>query len=662
MAIAEISRIALHKMISRISVALTVSLLFPVGGFAGVLSQDEALQRAYNDNQNSSHVSRLIKLAETPAVYTWKDRNGEPTIYLFRTGGECNGFVVVSAEEKAYSLLGYSGETDTADLSMFSQFENFLANLELFAEYSEQIDWVKYHDMNGGTELSAFGEEYSSVSPLIHTAWSQREPYNLMCPSINGAHCVTGCNPVAFCQVMKYYNWPPKGEGRHSYRDNSGQTLSFDYSEETFPWHDMLNSYSTGASESLKEDVARVLYGMGVAMDTRYGLEGSAANAVEGAAALSKYFRYENNIRIINRQYYSLSQWISLLYDQLKNKEPIIYSVPNHTFICDGYHQGFLHFNWGWGGKLNGYFKPSAIKYDYIPTGENYRHKILAGIRPDNGSVNIKTEPYLEADSLSINTKSILLGNNVSARGNFRNSTINSLKFGFGLRATDSGNRIHYLESDYDTELHPNHLYKEISVRVPHDMPVGIYSLSPVVKCNDQWYDIALSPYRDSNSLMVIGDSRANFFTSMEEASVYYNSLSKEQLVSRKSNEPYMTCTDFNPSEITVASGDQFEITGRFYNSGSENISVRLGVMLVNKKGEVEYFSPYGFTELEPSYFFSSLKFNLPSSLKDGTYRIHPAFQEQKSEKWFKIPVEDNSDSDYRIVITKSEGTLRKDK
>ncbi|WP_329905580.1 C10 family peptidase [Porphyromonas pogonae] len=33
-----------------------------------------------------------------------------------------------------------------------------------------------------------------------------------------------------------------------------------------------------------------------------------------------------------------------------------------HSFVCYGYKtDGYFHFNWGWGGKLYGYFKLTAL-------------------------------------------------------------------------------------------------------------------------------------------------------------------------------------------------------------------------------------------------------------------------------------------------------------
>ena len=32
-----------------------------------------------------------------------------------------------------------------------------------------------------------------------------------------------------------------------------------------------------------------------------------------------------------------------------------------HAFVCDGYSEGYFHFNWGWGGMSDGYFLLTAL-------------------------------------------------------------------------------------------------------------------------------------------------------------------------------------------------------------------------------------------------------------------------------------------------------------
>ena len=36
-----------------------------------------------------------------------------------------------------------------------------------------------------------------TVGPLIKTQWNQNDPYNLMCPEIDGKHCLTSCGATA---------------------------------------------------------------------------------------------------------------------------------------------------------------------------------------------------------------------------------------------------------------------------------------------------------------------------------------------------------------------------------------------------------------------------------------------------------------------------------
>ena len=61
-----------------------------------------------------------------------------------------------------------------------------------------------------------------TVGPLIQTQWGQSYPFNMMCPEIDGQHCVTSCGATALAQICYYYRWPEHGMGIGSWHLDEG--------------------------------------------------------------------------------------------------------------------------------------------------------------------------------------------------------------------------------------------------------------------------------------------------------------------------------------------------------------------------------------------------------------------------------------------------------
>lgn len=59
------------------------------------------------------------------------------------------------------------------------------------------------------------------VKPLITTKWDQRDPFNRLCPMIDGKRTLTGCTATALAQFFHYFRVPTKGKGSISYEYES---------------------------------------------------------------------------------------------------------------------------------------------------------------------------------------------------------------------------------------------------------------------------------------------------------------------------------------------------------------------------------------------------------------------------------------------------------
>ncbi|MBO4821472.1 MAG: C10 family peptidase [Prevotella sp.] len=283
-------------------------------------------------------------------------------LYVFNSK-EGKGFVIISGDERTEDVLGYGLEGEFDETRIPENMKNWLESC------SEEIAALGEEE---GAQPAKVGT-HPVLGNLVTAMWDQGEAtstgevYNTLCPTIDGKYCITGCVATALAMVMRYHKWP---EGYTTaipaYESNEtlGQLAALP--KVKFDWNNMQDRYDAGQTDSQIKAVAQLMRycGQGVMMD--YGHDASSAYTNDVVLALRTYFGYDVNTRFERKSDYSAQGWDNLIYNELKNGRPVVYSGSNpgggHAFVCDGYDgQGYYHINWGWSGHYNGYFKLSIL-------------------------------------------------------------------------------------------------------------------------------------------------------------------------------------------------------------------------------------------------------------------------------------------------------------
>lgn len=391
--------------------------------------------------------------------------------YVFNKGIK-DGFIIVAADDCVLTeVLGYCnyGEYDN---------NNLPANFKWWIDqYQREIDYAIKNRLSTTSTIQPFA---TSVSPLLgNIAWNQGDPYNLLCPTLTNAsgeteRTVTGCVATATAQVMRYYKWPAKGTGSNSYTwEKGGKTLSVDFSKSTYDWDNMTETYNSNSSTTEKNAVAKLMYDCGVSCNMEYNLSsagGSAASAYDQIEGLYNYFGYDLGMEHLTRDYYKLTDWNSIIKNEIDNSRPILYrgtgSGGGHAFIIDGYNaSGYFHFNWGWGGSSDGYFVTTALNPGELGIGGgaggyNYNQGMTIGIQPAQASSTETIE--MTNDGLQISgdaTNGFKIIISKLANRNWIAAT-----FDLGLFVESSTGVTKILQLYSNTTLNPLYYYNPISV------------------------------------------------------------------------------------------------------------------------------------------------------------------------------------------------------
>ncbi|MBR1793438.1 MAG: C10 family peptidase [Bacteroidales bacterium] len=320
--------------------------------------------------------SRSASLA--PGVLQKSEAFGLEYLYLFNYG-EDEGFVIVSADDRALPVLAYAakGRIDSVMppsvlywLSCYDEAIRMAVLHNLLPDEETEGIWYQVLHESGLPKPS------KSVSPLISSAWDQNDYYNNHCPinRASGNRYSAGCVAVAMGQIMRYWEHPKAGLREHSYKDALSGWQSADFRQANYKWSRMPDRLSAASSSAQVDAVATLLFHCGVAVDMEYAQEGSGAyiNSFGNGSlpcaehAFPRYFDYKSSIQSAYREDYTLSEWRKILKDELQSGRPVLYGarsneVGGHAFVCDGFSGDYFHFNWGWSGSYDGYYSVSAL-------------------------------------------------------------------------------------------------------------------------------------------------------------------------------------------------------------------------------------------------------------------------------------------------------------
>lgn len=346
-----------YSTIQTVILAILVILLCSVAVQAKVVSESQATMIA----KRLMHIQgkRLVRRHQVKA-----GTSTQPLYYIF-TGNDGKGFVIISGDDVARPVLGYSTDAElTADGELPIPMEQWLASM------GSQIRQAREDGIRQSAEVADQWNESGMgriVVKLQTAEWGQRAPFNDQCPLDGDERSVTGCVPMAYAILMRYYKYPQAGKGNTQAYVSSrkGIPVASRNLEHTYDWDNMPLVYTKdGYNTTQADNVATLLADIGAALQVNYSSTGTGG--YEGRGELfSKFDYYPGTARL--KDLYTAEEWDEMMRKELDMNRPIIYSAVDtdgegHCFLLDGYTEdGYFSVNWGWSGNYNGFFTLDAL-------------------------------------------------------------------------------------------------------------------------------------------------------------------------------------------------------------------------------------------------------------------------------------------------------------
>lgn len=260
--------------------------------------------------------------------------------------------------------------------------------------------------------------DWMSRGPYIHVQWGQGStpsfnpgrPYNQFCHNNQNEYFHSGCTPVAMAQIMTYHRFPP-----YYYLTFQGNTVR------SVNW-DLMNSSIGGLyyqwNQTAADNVSYLMREIGYRANTNYTPNGSYTDNDKVVSTFSSFGYASNHFRPY--AYYEIKS-------EMDASRPILMvgwssNGGGHTWVVDGYksrslcqqmiyvysdnrqevvtettfYYRYLHMNWGYDGKNNGYFSDgvfnlnSGYSYDGISvpydSTYNFQNSVVyvGGIKVNN--------------------------------------------------------------------------------------------------------------------------------------------------------------------------------------------------------------------------------------------------------------------------------------
>lgn len=406
---------------------LVIFVILVFSGYARELTESEAKRVAleFFNNSYPHSLGENLQMVYDGETATTRAGGAEPAFYVFGNP-QGKGFVIVSGDDVANPILGYSHENAFPQGNLPSHVQSWLESMKL------QINGARAQGVTSSTTTRSPLTRIGEVVVKLETAqWGQDKPFNLFTPRVGFSQTPAGCGITAAAIIMHYHKWPAQGNGIIPEYQTETHKIKRPAIElgHVYNWDVMLSNYSGYYTTQQAEEVAQLMGDLGTMFQADYVSGATSITTTMVGETLPIYMDYDKSALTRDRYLYTDEEWHAMMKNELDQHRPIFYFGSNwyagHAFVLDGYTtDSYYSVNWGWNGVYNGWFLLDALKPEGNGTGGNNDHYnyfqgAITDLKPNQGGtytevvrlgrgLSTSTDKFVTGEPFTIVTREIL--------------------------------------------------------------------------------------------------------------------------------------------------------------------------------------------------------------------------------------------------------------
>lgn len=198
---------------------------------------------------------------------------------------------------------------------------------------------------------------------LLKTNWAGDDFY----PNnyIPGNH-TPGCHSTTFAQIFYYHKINPKG--KVNYISTKGYKIKENFIDYHPNWELMKNTETKGYDSLSINEVQKYLFAVASTVQKDFGTGNYMKKSHK--KQLHQHYNCQAKEYLRYKGFFTSNRMIKrILIKEIKANRPVYFLYSNlngsgHSVVADGYKiingKLYVHFNFGWGGRSNGWYDPFA--------------------------------------------------------------------------------------------------------------------------------------------------------------------------------------------------------------------------------------------------------------------------------------------------------------
>lgn len=224
----------------------------------------------------------------------------------------------------------------------------------ILGQYDIQLKMLKRKgETYSSLPLSLYMDHPTGIKPLLGSIqYGQTAPYNAFFPKgkyqDRDSTCLVGCGPVALAQVLAFYKYPEKPEGKGMLNLAGGKQMEVPMKDAPFSWD--------GSNRAM----AALMLCSAASLNSHISPTGTSSSLIDFKSALMNNWGFSPKCTYMVKQ--PDMTMVEAIYADLNQGRPVVAADSDHIFVIDGYDGDYLHYNLGWEGYCNGYYRAIVLQ------------------------------------------------------------------------------------------------------------------------------------------------------------------------------------------------------------------------------------------------------------------------------------------------------------